>query len=94
MGPSTKGVAGGARKTPGFRGVARGAPLSGGRCAAAGRGFAVQEWRRRRGRFPTKGTFPELTDPLTHDRRGTRPAVTLWARGEPRDTLHGRLLQK
>ena len=69
------------RGVPGLgssRGGSGRAPL-----AAEGRGFRVQEWRWLRGRFPTKGTFLELRDPLTRSRRGARSAEPLGARREP-----------
>ena len=74
------------RGVPGLgspRGGSGRAPL-----AAEGRGFRVQEWRWLRGRFPTKGTFLELRDPLTRSRRGARSAEPLGARREPRVALH------
>lgn len=101
IGPFTKGVAEGSpggRVCPesrawGLRGPSRGG-CGRARFAAEGRGFRVQEWRWLSGRFPTKGTFLELRDPLTLSRRGARPAVPLGARREPRVALPPRLLQK
>ena len=74
------------RGVPGLgspRGGSGRAPL-----AAEGRGFRVQEWRWLRGRFPTKGTFLELRDPLTRSRGGARSAEPLGARREALVDLH------